>query len=165
MTDWGYSDNQWDAINRLLSAIQRGPAQGITSLDMTVWFRNGEQARELLEMLSDAVPNLSRFTLRVDPFSTKTALASPLYNGRVRLPKLESLIVSIVLTGKERSHPDFVPEETVQSLAREFLETLVRPICPSLQVVRIFPRIDSFSRAILEGEGTMWIFKDRINAS
>ena len=154
-----YADIQWDAINRLLLAIKRGPAQEITSLDMTVWFHNREQARALLEKLSDSVPNLSRFTLRVDPFSNKTALASPLYNGRVRLPKLESLIISIVLIGKEHSQPDVIPNDIVQSFARGFLETLVRPICPSLQVVRIFPWNDSVSRTILEGEGTMWKFE------
>ena len=155
----GHGDIQWDAINRLLSAIQRGPAQEITSLDITLWFQNREQARELLEMLSDAVPNLSRFTLRVDTYSIKTPLANPPYNGSARLPKLESLTVSIILIGEEYCQPDVIPEDIVQSFAREFLETLVRPICPSLQVVRIFPWYDSFSRTILEGEGTMWKFE------
>ena len=159
LTSCGHRDNQWDAINRLLSAIKRGPAQEITSLDMTVCFQNQEQAGELLEKLSDAVPNLSRFTLRVDPFNITTPLASPLYNGRARLPKLESLTVSIILIGRECYQPDVIPEDIVQSFARGFLETLVRPICPSLQVARIFPWYDSFSRTILEGEGIMWKFE------
>ena len=159
LTRSAYSDNQCDTINRLLLAIQRGPAQRVTSLDMTVWFQNREQARELLERLSDAAPNLSRFTLRVDPFSIKMPLASPLYNGSARLPKLESLVISIILIGKERSQPDVIPDDTVQSFAREFLETLVRPICPSLQVVRVFPWYDSFRRTVLEGEGTIWRFE------
>ena len=159
LTRSAYGDNQWDTINRLLLAIQRGPAQQVTSLDMTLWFQNREQARELLERLSDAVPNLSRFTLRVDPFSIKNPLASPLYNGSAMLPELESLTISINLVGKQRSQPDVTPEDMVQSFAREFLETLVRPICPLLQVVRVFPWYDSFRRTVLEGEGTMWRFE------
>jgi hypothetical protein len=157
----GYGDNRCDAINDLLSAIKRGPAQQITSLDVTVWIQNQEQARELLEKLSDSVPNLSRFTLRVDPFSIEALLASPQYDGSARLPKLESLTVSIMLIGKAHSQPRVIPEDIVEPFAREFLETLVRPICPSLPVVRIFPWHDSFSRTVLEEEGTMWRFKKR----
>jgi hypothetical protein len=157
----GYADNQCNATNGLLSAIKRGPAQQITSLDMTAWFQNQEQPTELLEKLSDPVPNLSRFTLRVDPFSIRPLVASPQYYGSARLPKLESLTVSIVLPGKAHSQPRVIPEDIVEPFAREFLETLVRPICPSLPVVRIFPWYDSFSRTVLEGEGTMWRFEKR----
>lgn len=161
LTRRGYGHNQCGSINHLLSAIKRGPGQQITSLDMTVWFQNREQARELLVNLSDAVPNISRFTLRVDPFSSKAVLAGPLYNGRARLPKLESLSVSIVLTGKQYHQPYVIPEDILESFARVFLETLVRPICPSLQVVRIFPWCDSITKTVLEGEGTMWKFERR----
>ena len=161
LTRRGYGENKWDAINRLLSAIKRGPAQQISSLDLTVWFENQEQARELLVKLSDAVPNLSTFTLRIDPFSIKAILASPLYNGRARLLKLESLTVSIVLIGNEHSQPQVIPEDIVQPFAREFLETVVRPICPSLQVVRVFPWCNSFIKTVFEGEGTMWKFERR----
>ena len=161
LTRRGYSDNQCEFINSLLSAIKRGPGQQITSLDMTVWFYTQEQARECLVNLSDAVPNLSRFTLRVDPFSSKAMLPCPLYNGRARLPKLESLTVSIVLTGRYYSQPQVIPEDIVESFARVFLETLVRPICSSLQVVRIFPWYESHNKTILEGEGTMWKFERR----
>ena len=161
LTRRGYSDNQCEFINSLLSAIKRGPGQQITSLDMTVWFHTLEQAREFLVNLSDAVPNLSRFTLRVDPLSSKMMLPSPLYNGSARLPKLESLTVSIVLTGRLYSQPQVIPEDTVESFARVFLETLVRPICPSLQVARIFPWCESLNKTEFEGEGTMWKFERR----
>jgi hypothetical protein len=157
----GYGDNQCGAINGLLSAIKRGPAQQITSLDMTAWFQNQEQPTELLEKLSDALPNLSRFTLRVDPFSIRSLVASPQYYGSARLPKLESLNFSIVLLGKEHFQPQAIPEDIVEPFARDFLEALVRPICPSLQVVRVFPWYDSFSRTVLEGEGTTWRFERR----
>jgi len=161
LTRKGYGDNRSHAIDRLLSAIKRGPAQQITSLDMTVWFQGQEQAQELLVKLSEAVPNLSRLTLRVDPLSTKGVLASPLYDGRARLPKLESFTISLVIIGKEHSQPQVIPEKIVQPFAMVFLETLVRPICPSLQVVRIFPWRDSFNNTVLEGEGTTWRFERR----
>jgi hypothetical protein len=158
----GFGDNHCSAIDRLLVAIKRGPTQQMTSLDMTVLFQNQEQARELLEKLSDAVPNLSRFTLRVDPFGFQTQVASPLYNGSARLPKLESLTVSIALIGKEQSQQQVIPEDIVEPFARAFLEPLVQPICPSLQVVRIFPWYrDSLSWTVLEGEGTTWRFERR----
>ena len=161
LTRRGYGHNQCEFINNLLLAMKRGPGEHITSLDMTLWFENQEQAREFLVNLSDAVPNLSRFTLRVDPFIRKAILASPLYNGRARLPKLESLTVSIVLTGKQSSQPQVIPEDILEPFARAFLETLVRPICPLLQVVRIFPWSDAFSKTVLEGEGTIWKFERR----
>jgi hypothetical protein len=161
LTRRGYFDNKCDAINGLLAAIKRGPAQQITSLDLTVWIQNQEQGTELLEKLSDAVPNLSIFTLRVDPFSIRAPLASPQYNGSARLPKLESLTVSIMLIGKEHSQLRVIPEDIIEPFAREFLETLVRPICPSLQIVRIFPWYAPFSGTVLEGEGTVWRFERR----
>jgi hypothetical protein len=159
----GYGDNKWNSINHLISAIKRGPAQLITSLDMTVWFENQEQARELLVKLSEGVPNLSTFTLRIDPFNVTKILGSPPYDGRARLPKLESLTVSVLHLRSEHSQLQVIPEQIVQSLAGEFLETVVRPICPSLQVVRVVPWYDSFSKPVLdlEGEGTIWKFERR----
>jgi hypothetical protein len=164
LTRRGYIDNKCDAINGLLAAIMRAPAQQITSLDLTVWIQNQEQGTELLEKLSDAVPNLSIFTLRIDPFSIRAPLASPQYKGSARLPKLESLTVSIMLIGKAHSPPRVIPEDTVEPFAREFLEALVRPICPSLQVVRIVPwydSYDSFNVTMFEEAGTVWRFERR----
>ncbi len=161
LTRKGYRHNQCEFINHLLSAIKRGPGQQITSLDVTVFFHTQEQAREFLVNLSDAVPNLSRFTLRVDPFIGKAILDSPPYNGNARLPKLESLTVSIVLSGRQYYQPQVIPEHIVESFARVFLEPLVQPICPSLQVVRVLPWCESLSKTVLEGEGTMWKFERR----
>lgn len=161
LTRSGYGENNRDDINRLFLAIQRGPTQQITSLDMTVWFRDQEQVMELLVNLSKAAPNLHKLTLRVDPFGREELLASPLYNGSARLPKLESLAVSILLTGTSFSQPQVIPDDIVQSFARVFLDTLVQPICPSLQAVKVFPWYDSFERTVLEGEGAIWKFQSR----
>jgi hypothetical protein len=161
LASMGDVDNQCGTINGLLSAIKRGSAQQITSLDITAWFQNQEQPTELLEKLADAVPNLSRFTLRVDPCSIRPLVASPQYHGSARLPKLESLTVSIDLLEKDYFQPQVIPEDIVEPFAREFLEALVRPICPSLQVVWIFPWYDSFRWPVLEGEGTTWRFERR----
>ena len=159
LTRRGYDDNHWNTVNRLLLAIQSGPAQQITSLDITVWFQEKGQATDLLVKLSSAVPNLSTFTLRVDPFGIDEILASPLYNGSARLPKLESLTISIMLTGNAFSQPCVIPEDIVQSFAEVFLDTLVRPICPSLHVVRVVSWYSSFAKTVFEGEGTTWEFE------
>ena len=165
LTRTGYSHNKCEFANDLLLAIKRGPGEQITSLDMTLWFQNQEQPREFLMNLSEAVPNLRRFTLRVDPLMRKAMLASPLYDGRARLPKLESLAISIVLSGNQYYQPRVIPEDILESFSREFLETLIRPICPLLQLVRIFPWYDAYSNTVLEGEGTIWKLRDEDNAS
>jgi len=162
LTRRGYDDNRWYAVDRLLSAIQCGPAQQITSLDMTLWPQNREEVTELLVKLSNAVPNLSKFTLRVDPSSIRARLGSPPYKGSARLPKLESFTVSIMPDNEgEHSQLCVIPEDTMRSFAMVFLEPLVRPICPSLQVVRGFPWCNSFTTSVFEGEGTTWKFERR----